>query len=64
MSTTSRAPQGAHAGAGLGQEFLRHAERARTFIHLLDGTSTDPGHRNTYVTNNSRLGQNPGHGVC
>ncbi len=34
--------QGAHAGAGLGQEFLRHAERARIFIHLLDGSGADP----------------------
>jgi GTP-binding protein len=34
--------EGAHAGAGLGQEFLRHAERARIFIHLLDGAGTDP----------------------
>jgi GTP-binding protein len=34
--------EGAHTGAGLGQEFLRHAERARIFIHLLDGTGADP----------------------
>jgi GTP-binding protein len=34
--------EGAHSGAGLGQEFLRHAERARIFIHLLDGTGADP----------------------
>jgi GTP-binding protein len=34
--------EGAHEGVGLGQEFLRHAERARIFIHLLDGTRADP----------------------
>jgi GTP-binding protein len=34
--------EGAHRGTGLGHEFLRHAERARMFIHLLDGTRADP----------------------
>ena len=34
--------EGAHRGIGLGQAFLRHAERARVYVHLLDGTSDDP----------------------
>jgi GTP-binding protein len=33
---------GAHEGVGLGHQFLRHAERARIYLHLIDGLSDDP----------------------
>mgnify|MGYP006288905851 FL=1 len=34
--------EGAHEGVGLGYQFLRHVQRTRVLIHLLDGLSQDP----------------------
>jgi GTPase len=34
--------EGAAQGAGLGHDFLRHVQRTRVLIHLLDGLADDP----------------------
>ena len=34
--------EGASHGAGLGHDFLRHVQRTRVLVHLLDGLSEDP----------------------
>lgn len=45
--------EGAHEGAGLGLKFLRHIERTRLVVHLLDGMSPDP--LGDYVVINQEL---------
>ena len=34
--------EGASSGAGLGHAFLRHVERTRILVHIIDGSSRDP----------------------
>jgi GTP-binding protein len=34
--------EGASSGAGLGHAFLRHVERTRILVHVIDGSSRDP----------------------
>jgi GTP-binding protein len=45
--------EGAHMGVGLGHEFLRHIQRTKVLIHLLDGLAEDP--LLDYVQINSEL---------
>ncbi len=53
--------EGASEGVGLGHEFLRHIERTRVLIHLLDGMSDDP--LKDYYTINAEL-KAFGHGLA
>lgn len=34
--------EGAHLGIGLGHEFLRHVQRTRVLIHMINGSAEDP----------------------
>jgi GTP-binding protein len=47
--------EGAHEGAGLGIEFLRHIERTDVLVHVVDGTVEDP--QQAYRQINLELGQ-------
>ncbi|MFP7493507.1 GTPase ObgE [Terribacillus saccharophilus] len=50
--------EGAHEGIGLGHQFLRHVERTRVIVHVIDMASTegrDP--YDDYVTINKELAQ-------
>jgi GTP-binding protein len=45
--------EGASEGVGLGHDFLRHVERCRFLLHIVDGTEEDPV--NNYKIINSEL---------
>lgn len=47
--------EGAHEGVGLGHQFLRHVERTRLLIHLLDGGADDPLHDFEQINQELRL---------
>lgn len=53
--------EGAHTGAGLGHEFLRHVERTRILVHLVDaGNSEGDPIRDFYIVNSELALYNPG----
>ncbi len=48
--------EGAHQGAGLGTQFLRHIERTRILIHMVDAGTVDPDDPlDAYETVNTEL---------
>ena len=46
--------EGAHEGAGLGLEFLRHIERTRLLVHVVDASQPDPAHDIDVIDNELR----------
>jgi GTP-binding protein len=47
--------EGAHAGHGLGHRFLRHIERARIILYVVDGAAPDPERSYELIRNELRL---------
>jgi GTP-binding protein len=47
--------EGAHMGVGLGDAFLRHIQRTRVLIHILDGLAEDPVADFTQINNELAL---------
>ena len=46
--------EGAHEGHGLGLEFLKHVERTRLLIHVVDASQPDPAHDIAVIDNELR----------
>ncbi len=47
--------EGASSGAGLGHAFLRHVERTRVLVHVVDGADRDPGWDHDVIREELRL---------